>query len=282
MKMSDYPRFFDKPLLKVEIDDYVATLTLDCPENLNKINEQFVDEFHRTIVELRYDDAVRAIVIRSSHPEVFIAGGDMDKLIMNRLCENELIARQFMREGEAAIREMRQCEKPIIACVDGQVIGGGVGYTLACDMVLATSRSSFLVHFAPACGMVPDCGGLYQMVELMGRSKTMHYTLRGCAISAEEAEREGLLALRFDDADAMYEEAYRIAAQIAAYSPYGIQAIKTLCAHAEHMDFDTYSAFESESIASTCHTEDLKEFLRARAERLSGREDVDPPHYVGY
>ena len=281
MKMSDFPVVCDHPMVKYEIKDYVATLTLCCPENENRVNEQFVHEFHKAMLELRYDDAVRVIVLRAEG-ETFFGSGDPTGLILNRMAQSELIARQFMQEDLAAVREMKDCCKPVISCMDAMSIGGGCGYTLACDILFGTKKAGFFPGIHAICGLVPDCGGIYAMARLVGPQKAMWYSLRPTPVTAEEAYEAGMIAKLFDDADSMYAEAYALAAYIASLPPYGVQGIKNLGQHVGDMSFETYAMFEAENVANGVHTQDFKTFAEALIANGGNVPLPKNPDYKGY
>lgn len=255
MKMSDYPKFFGYTH-KVEIKDFIATITLDCPQNQNKVNEQFTDEFFKTMRDLRFDDEVRVIIIRAEG-DTFFGSGDGEKLIFNRMAESELLARQFMQLTLSTVREMKECCKVIIGCMDAPSMGGGCGYTLACDVVFGTKKAGFVPALHAQCGLVPDCGGIYAFSRYCGPQKALWYAVRPEPVSAEEAYKDGLIAKLFDDADSMYEEAYKLATYIAAQPPYGIYGMKMLASHVNDFSFETYALFEAELVANGVHTKDF-------------------------
>ncbi len=265
MKMSDYPRTSDHPTVKYEIKDKIATLTLCTPENLNMVNEQFVDEFHKAILDLRYDDECRVIVVTSEGP-TFFGSGDMVNLILGRMTQSELLARQFMQEDLDAVREFKNCGKPVIGCMDGMAMGGGCGYTLACDILFATPNAGFMPNVHAVCGLVPDCGGIYAMARLVGPQKAMWYSVRPEPVMAQEALEAGLVAKVFPDKEAMLEEAYKLAAFIAKFSPYGMQGIKNIAQHCDTWDFETYAMFEAENVANGVHTQDFKTLANTLAQ----------------
>lgn len=263
MKNSGVPVFFDHTIL-MEVNDCIATITLDCAENRNRINEQFIDEFYRAVRQLRYDDGVRAVIIRANGP-TFFGGGDMQKLILTSMSESELAARQFMTKALAAVRELKDCGKPVIAAMDAPAVGGGCGFTLSCDIVFSTKNGGFQPNLHAISGLVPDCGGIYAFSRLCGAQKAMWYCLRRENVSAEEAYEAGLITKLFDDVDAMYDEAYGLAKFIASLPPYGVQGIKQLCNHADDMSFETYAMFEAENVANGVHTQDFKVVAEALA-----------------
>jgi len=255
MRQSEYPILFDHTH-NVEIKDYIATITLDCPQKENKVNEQFTHEFHKTMVDLRYNEDVRVIIIRANGP-AFFGSGDGPNLIFNRMAFSEQLARQFMTQTLGAVREMKECGKVIIGCMDAPAKGGGCGYTLACDVLFGTKKAGFVPALHALCGLVPDCGGIYAFSRYCGPQKALWYAVRPEPVSAEEALKDGLIAKLFDDADSMYEEAYKLAAYIAAQPPYGMYGIKMLTSHVNDFSFETYAAFEAELVANGVHTKDF-------------------------
>lgn len=265
MKMSDYPQYFDHTI-KVDLKDYIATITIDCAENRNRINEQFVHEFYHAMKQLRYDDQVRVIIIKANG-ETFFGGGDMEKLITTRMSESELLARQFMTEALACIREMKDCGKVIIGAMDALAVGGGCGFALSCDILFSTENGGFQPNLHAISGLVPDCGGMYAFARLCGPQKALWYCLRQENVGAKEALEAGLISKLFDSADKMYSEVEALARFIASLPPYGVQGIKSLAGHVADMSFETYSMFEAENVANGVHTQDFKTVVKALSER---------------
>ena len=282
MKMSDYPKACDHPVVSCEVKDKVATLTLCAPDNQNMINKQFVHEFHDAILDLRYDDQVRVIVL-VAEGETFFGPGDAANLIFSRLMQNELLARQFMQENLAAQREMKNCGKPIIACMDAISIGGGCGWTLAADIVFATQKAGVAPGAHVISGMIPDCGGVYALARLAGPQKAMWWALRPDPVLAQEAYDNGLITKLFDDKESMMAEAYKLAEHLASVPPYGVQGVKTIGNHYTDWDFETYAMYEAENVANAVHTKDFQASAAiqgAAAEELAAKGEAFSLDYL--
>lgn len=275
MNTADYPKFFDHTIL-TEVKDYVATITIDCPEIQNNITEQLMDEFHQAIHRFRYDDEVRVVVVRSSCDN-FFSNGDGEKLLLNRVVQNPQVGRQILQRFGAVVHEMRECGKIIISCMDGHSIGGGCGLTLASDIVFGTKKAGFQPMIHAYFGLVPDCGGVYNFARLCGPQKAMWYSLRPDPVTAEEAYRDGLISKLFDDAETMYQEAYALATYIANCPPYGVYNTKAMATHAAEMNFDTYALLEAEMVATGANGKDYP-----TAAEAFYANDLSKRVFVGY
>ena len=102
------------------------------------------------------------------------------------------------------VRRMRELPKPIVCAVNGVAAGAGANIALACDLVLAARSASFVQAFS-RIGLVPDSGGTYFLPRLAGSARAMGLALLGDKLSAEDAERWGLIWKAVDDAQLMPE-----------------------------------------------------------------------------
>jgi 2-(1,2-epoxy-1,2-dihydrophenyl)acetyl-CoA isomerase len=182
--------------LLYEVDQSVATITLNRPAVLNAISAQMIEELQVTLNVVRDDASVRAVVLTGAG-RGFCAGADLK-------------ARQRVKPSEAApnaskagaerlrhtynplILAIRTIEKPFIAAVNGVAAGAGCNLALACDMVLASDRARFGNVFT-RIGLIPDCGGHFFLPRLVGFHKAAELMFTGEIIDANEAERIGLL-----------------------------------------------------------------------------------------
>jgi 2-(1,2-epoxy-1,2-dihydrophenyl)acetyl-CoA isomerase len=112
------------------------------------------------------------------------------------------------------VRRMRALPKPIVCAVNGVAAGAGANFALACDIVLAARSASFIQAFVKI-GLVPDCGGTYFLPRLAGTQRAMALAMTGERLSAEDAERFGVIWKCVDDA-ALGEEAEKLARALAS------------------------------------------------------------------
>src|SRR5687767_13178840 len=102
------------------------------------------------------------------------------------------------------VRRLRELPKPVVCAVNGVAAGAGANIALACDIVVAARSASFVQSFS-RIGLVPDSGGTYFLPRLVGAARAMGLALLGDKLSAEDAERWGLIWKVFDDAQLMPE-----------------------------------------------------------------------------
>src|SRR5918911_3006411 len=178
----------------------VATITLDHPETRNALSDALLDELIGAFERARDDDAVRAVVLTSSHEKVFSSGGDLagfaaEVPLAHKHAAIERFPRLFRLIGELG--------KPTLCAANGHVLAGALGLALACDLVIAREGARFGTPELNV-GVFPFMimALIYRNV---GRKKTNELLLLGEQISAEEAERIGIVnrvvaAEAFDDA----------------------------------------------------------------------------------
>jgi len=209
------------PAVLVSTADGVMTITLNRPEKLNA----FVGEMHRLLREAltraETDDAVRALLLTGAG-RGFCAGQDLAERDMN---DPKLdLGGGLDANYNPLIRRLRALPKPVIAAVNGVAAGAGANVALACDLVLAARSAAFIQAFSKIA-LVPDCGGTYWLPRLAGLQRAMGMALLAERVSAEDAERWGLVWKVVDDAQLM-DEANALARTLAAGPTYTYGMIK--------------------------------------------------------
>ena len=122
------------------------------------------------------------------------------------------------------VRRMHALRKPIVCAVNGVAAGAGANFALACDIVIAARSASFIQAFVKI-GLVPDCGGSYFLPRLAGTQRAMALAMTGDRLSAEDAERWGLIWKCVDDAQ-LKAEAEKLALQLASGPTQSLGLIK--------------------------------------------------------
>jgi 2-(1,2-epoxy-1,2-dihydrophenyl)acetyl-CoA isomerase len=198
------------PPVLVSTADGVMTITLNRPEKLNA----FVTEMHgllrEAITQAERDASIRALLVTGAG-RGFCAGQDLSERDMN---DPKLdLGGGLEANYNPFIRRMRALPKPVLAAVNGVAAGAGANFALACDLVIAARSASFLQAFSKIA-LVPDCGGTYWLPRLAGMQRAMGMALLAERVSAEDAERWGLVWKVVDDAKLM-DEATRLARTLA-------------------------------------------------------------------
>ena len=245
--------------LIVETHDRVGVVTLNRPKMLNALSTALMIELGRALAGFERDDAIGAMIITGDEKS-FAAGADIsemkDKTYMDVYKEN------FITEHW---EEVTRCRKPVIAAVGGYALGGGCELAMMCDFIIAADSAQF-GQPEINLGIIPGAGGTQRLIRAVGKSKAMELCLSGRIMSAEEAERAGLVA-RVVPADALLEEAMKTAQAIAAKS---LPALM-VCKESINRSFDSGLSegllFERRQFHSLFASEDQKEGMAAFVEK---------------
>jgi enoyl-CoA hydratase len=240
----------------------VATVTLDDPERRNALSDALLDELLAALARAREDPAVRCVVLASSHPRVFSAGGDLAAFA----AEAPLLAKH---EGTAArieglFRALGELGKPSLCAAGGHVLAGALGLALACDLVIAREGVTFGTPELDV-GVFPFmvCALLQRNV---GRKAAAELLLLGDPVDARAAERMGIVnrvvaAEEFDGAVRAWAE------KLAAKPPALMRLGKDAMHRTQDMALDDALDYLRAQLTIATATEDLHEGVRAFFEK---------------
>jgi enoyl-CoA hydratase/carnithine racemase len=243
------------------VADGVATITLDQPDSRNALSDELLDDLIAAFESARDDDAVRAVVLTSSHEKVFSSGGNLagfaaDVPLVHKHFATERFPRLFRLIGELG--------KPSLCAANGHVLAGALGLALACDLIVAREGARFGTPEINV-GVFPFMimALIYRNV---GRKKTNELLLLGEQISAEEAERIGIVnkvvpAEEFDAAVAEW------AGRLAAKSPVLMRLGKDAMYRQQDMAFDDALEFLRAQLSLAFSTDDIQEGVKAFFEK---------------
>ncbi|GAA4358453.1 2-(1,2-epoxy-1,2-dihydrophenyl)acetyl-CoA isomerase PaaG [Variovorax defluvii] len=241
-----------------ELEEGVATLTLNLPAKLNPIALDLQLALRECFARVREDRAVRALVLTGAG-RAFCVGADLSA--MRPPAEGQTLGDQtaqwMQSTSNPLIEEMRTLPVPVVCAINGPAAGAGVGLALAGDVTVAAKSAYFYLSFLPRLGIVPDLGCTWIIPRLVGPARAMGMSLLDERISAERAAQWGLIWACMAD-DMLLPEARQIA-----------QRLARLPAHAV---VEARRAFE----ASARHT--LPEQLHYESERQ--RELIDRPEFA--
>ncbi|MBT2405731.1 MULTISPECIES: enoyl-CoA hydratase/isomerase family protein [unclassified Streptomyces] len=177
-------------------DNGVSWITLNRPEAMNAVTWDQRERVIALLADASADPAVRAVVITATG-KGFCAGADLrgapasaSASAGERVAGD--VARMIRLGAQRLITAVLDCEKPVIAAVNGTAAGIGVHLALACDLVIAAEPARFIEVFVRR-GLVPDGGGAYLLPRLVGPQKAKELMFFGDAVPASEAERLGLV-----------------------------------------------------------------------------------------
>jgi enoyl-CoA hydratase len=223
-------------VISVEQDGHVATLFLDRPEKRNAMGAALFRELPEAFCALGRDETVRVVVVAAKGPH-FCVGLDLHSL--NDLADGSQsgtsaspasVASRTRGEVvrlQEAISSVAACPKPVVAAVHGYCIGGGVDLISACDIRLASANAVFSVR-ETKMAIVADLGSLQRLPLTVPMGHVAELAFTGKDISAERAERIGLVNSLFEDQQGVLDGASEMARQIAANSPLAVQGTKAV------------------------------------------------------
>src|SRR5258706_14344879 len=191
----------------------VLTITLNRPDQLNAFNPE-MHGLLRKAIERALDEAEVRAVLLTGAGRGFCAGQDLSERDGRGSAPAIDLSVSLGSNYNPLVRRLRALPKPIVCAVNGVAAGAGANIALACDLVIAGRSASFVQSFA-RLGLVPDSGGTYFLPRLVGTARAMGLALLAERITADEAERIGLVWKVFDDAQLM-KEAGELAARLAA------------------------------------------------------------------
>ena len=154
--------------IKTRLEGGVLTVFINRPESLNALNVQTIEEI-REVVQHIYDDKnIKGAIITGSGEKAFVAGADIKEIAEL----NEVNARKFAENGQEVFSLIEQCEKPIIAAVNGFALGGGCELAMACHLRVASVNAKF-GQPEVNLGVIPGYGGTQRLTQLIGRGKAL-------------------------------------------------------------------------------------------------------------
>jgi enoyl-CoA hydratase len=220
---------YDSPLsaeaakmMTFEHDGHVATLRFNRPEVLNRFDADLHREFALTLGALKARQDIRALVLASTG-KVFSAGGDFE--LMRRMHDDLKFALRTMDEGRQIVANLLDINYPVIAAVQGDVIGLGATVVLGCDAVVA-SKGVRIADPHVVVGLAAGDGGCVVWPTATGMIRAKRHLLTGDPISAEDGWTWGLVTDLVDTPDEVDPAALALARRIAALPPVAVQGTK--------------------------------------------------------
>jgi enoyl-CoA hydratase/carnithine racemase len=202
--------------LHLEREGPIGRLLIDRPDKRNAFNQEMWERLPVLLAHALADRAIRVIVVQSAAPGIFCAGADINELLAHRGNASWRAANQDAINR--AQHDLARANKPTVAFVDGDCVGGGCGLALACDLRVATPRARFGITPAKL-GLVYPLHDTKLLVDLVGPGQAKRLLFTGALIDAEEALRIGLVEMVDTGIDALTEA-------LAGNSAHSIQQIK--------------------------------------------------------
>lgn len=202
-----------------EIKNAIAFITLTRPDKYNAFNRDMSLLLQEKLDECKSKE-VRCVFITGAG-KAFSSGQDLQEVVDPNGPDLTKILKEHYNP---IVKKIRELEKPVVAAVNGVAAGAGANIALCCDVVVASQSASFIQAFSKI-GLIPDSGGTYFLPRLIGWQKASALSMLGDKVSAEEAERMGMIYKVFAN-DVFQEEAIKIATTLSQMPTKGLALTK--------------------------------------------------------
>ena len=255
--------------LLYEKKNAIAYVTVNRPKVLNALNMATMEELRTVFHAIKADDSVRVVILTGAGEKAFVAGADLNELAKHNAVEGKA----YTHRGQSVLNLIENLGKPVIACINGFALGGGCEIALACTMRLA-SENAKLGQPEVKLGIIPGYGGTQRLSRLVGKGIAQQLVLTGEMISAQEAQRIGLVNEVVAQAE-LVPRAEAIAHKIVANAPLAVQYAMEAINRGMEMTLAEGLYLEATLFGVCCATEDktegTKAFLEKRAPNFKGK-----------
>lgn len=241
-------------------EGYVAYVTLNRPEAMNSFDPEAMEQLKEIWTEVKNNPEIRVAVLTGAGEKAFCTGTDMKKTPPPTEC----MVSSFYKNGQPIIPYMRMW-KPLIACVNGIAVGGGLEMALACDMMICSTNAKFGLTETKVASLA-GLNGTQCLPRAIPKAVAMKMLLTGDLIDAQEAYRIGLVSDVVEPAKLM-ELAKSYAEKIASNAPLSVMAAKQAVVTGMDMPLQQGIDFALMLWGNLRDTEDRKEGFKAFAEK---------------
>jgi 2-(1,2-epoxy-1,2-dihydrophenyl)acetyl-CoA isomerase len=247
-------------LLKIE--NNIAYITLNRPEVFNSFNREMALHLQGILDDCETNTEVRAIVL-TGNGKAFCAGQDLKEVTSPEL--NPGFKKILEEHYNPIILRIRNIEKPIIGAINGVAAGAGANIALACDVVIAHEKVSFIQAFS-LIGLIPDSAGTFFLPRLIGFQKASALTMLGDKVSAVEAERIGMIYKNVP-IEEFEESVNKLATKMANMPTKALGLIKQTLNQSLTNTLEDQLALESKNQIEAAGTDDYAEGVTAFIEK---------------
>lgn len=242
-------------------EENIAYITINRPEKLNALNSKTLQELEKVFQLCKENENVFAIIVSGAGEKAFVAGADINEL---SLCNKES-GKDFAHKGQRVFDLIENLGKPVIAAVNGFALGGGCELALACHIRTASNTAKF-GQPEVNLGIIPGYGGTQRLARLINTGRAAEYILTGDMISAEKAEKIGLVNHVFEQNELM-PKTIEIAKKIVLKGQIAIKNSLISIQSTNKINQIDGMTLEAELFAECCGTGDFKEGTKAFLEK---------------
>ena len=262
--MASLADISQQKLVRFDLADHIATITLNRPERRNALNFQAYDELESALRFASREEDVRCVIVTGTDP-AFCSGDDVGEIMAAPQPRPKPLVSTVKHPVTPAALAALECEKPMIAAINGAAVGWGMELALFCDMRIASRKAKFGELFIKR-GLVCDVGGFYRLPSIVGPAKAAELLFTGDIFDAAEAERIGLVS-KCVPHETLLAEAGALASRIAANPPLALRYMKEGLSRFSYGDPNEIGSWAIEAIRKLMQTEDHKEGVASFREK---------------
>ena len=255
-------------MIKYEITNGVAKITLNRPEKFHSFVREMALQLQEKLDDCNVNKDVRAILI-TAEGKAFCAGQDLSEATDPNGPE---LTKIIQEHYNPIIRKIRNIEKPVVAAVNGVAAGAGASIALCCDIVVATESASFIQAFSKI-GLIPDSAGTFFLPRLVGLQKATALMMTAESISANDAEKMGMIYKVFSD-ESFVEKSWNLVSKLSQMPTKGLGLTKKLLNESFNNNLEQQLDMEDKCQSIAGETNDFKEgvqsFLEKRKPNFKG------------
>ena len=261
------PKHYESLIVKKE--EGIGWLTLNRPHRLNTLTSDMVNEVHSVLDDFEADRDIKCIVITGAGDKAFSAGADVTAF----QGLTPATAVEASAKGQALYSRLEKINKPVIACINGYALGGGLEMAIACDFRVA-SENAEMGQTESNLGLIPGWGGTQRLVRIIGLPKAKELIMLGNRITADEAARIGLITKVVPKAK-LQEETVALARKLADGPPVALRLAKETINFGTQVPLDIGLKLEAEAFGIALSTKDVMEgvsaFMSKRKPEFKGK-----------
>lgn len=252
----------------LEKKNSIGYVTVNRPKVLNALSGATLEDLCAAFTDLKNDTSIRVAILTGAGEKAFVAGADISELATR----DAVTGKEFAHRGQLVFDLIENLGKPVIACINGFALGGGCELALACTFRLAGDNARF-GQPEVKLGIIPGFGGSQRLPRLVGKGIAMQLLTTGEMITAQEAQRIGLVNEVVAPA-ALVARAEAIAQRIIANAPLAVQYAMEAVNRGMEVDLAQGLHLEATLFGVACATSDKQEGTRAFLEKR-------PPQFKG-
>lgn len=250
--------------VKFYTENGVATISFNDPKTYNAIDDDMADELLQVLDVIEADETVKVILLKSELEKAFSSGGNL-RAIKAGLDNNDLDLEGLAKKVGQIVHQLKKSSKAVIASVSGVAAGAGANIALAADIIIASEEAYFYQAFVNL-GLIPDTGGLYTLMKVMGPHKAMELAMTGRTFPVTEAHQLGIVS-KVVPLEELAEETAKLTKQLATGPSDAYAEMKRMVYKWFYSDFSDYCREEAEVIGQLSHSENFTEGVNAFSEK---------------